>query len=113
MFVQNQKRVYRKMDGVRIINNEKANADESKQCWSNIWDNKKEHESECCMVKGIKSRKRQHETDWYRNIDWDDNKTGQKDPTLENPRTRWSSGLLAEDINSITWVYSKTNGWYH
>ena len=45
------------MDGVRIINNEKANAEESKQCWSNIWDNKKEHESECCMVKGIKSRK--------------------------------------------------------
>ena len=63
MFVQNQKRVYHKMDGVRIINNEKANAEESKQCWSNIWDNKKEHESECCMVKGIKSRKRQHETD--------------------------------------------------
>ena len=32
------------MDGIRNINNEKPNAEESKQFWSNIWDNEKEHE---------------------------------------------------------------------
>ena len=31
MFVQNQKRVYQQMDGIRNINNEKPNAEESKQ----------------------------------------------------------------------------------
>ena len=39
-FVQNQKRVYQQMDGVRNITNEKPN-DESRQFWSNIWDNEK------------------------------------------------------------------------
>ena len=32
------------MDGIRNINNEKPNAEESKQFWSNIWNNEKEHE---------------------------------------------------------------------
>ena len=36
MFVQNQKRVYQQRDGIRIINNEKPNAEESKQFWSDI-----------------------------------------------------------------------------
>ena len=31
MFVYNQKRVYQQMDGIRNINNEKPNAEESKQ----------------------------------------------------------------------------------
>ena len=44
MFVQNQKRVYQQMDGVKNINNEKPNAEESKQFWSNIWNNEKKHE---------------------------------------------------------------------
>ena len=43
MFVQNQKRVYQQRDGIRNFNNEKPNAEESKQIWSNIWDNEKEH----------------------------------------------------------------------
>ena len=36
MFVQNQKRVYQQMDGIKNINNEKPNADESKQFRSNM-----------------------------------------------------------------------------
>ena len=44
MFVQNQKRVYEQKDGVRNINNRNPNAKESKQFWSKIWDNEKEHE---------------------------------------------------------------------
>ena len=32
------------MDGVKNINNGKLNAEESKQFWSNIWDNEKEDE---------------------------------------------------------------------
>ena len=41
-FVRNQKRVYQQMYGIRNINNEKPDAEESKQFWSNIWDNEKE-----------------------------------------------------------------------
>ena len=44
MFVQNQKRVYQQMNGIRNINNEKSNAEESNQFCSNAWDNEKEHE---------------------------------------------------------------------
>ena len=44
MIVQNQKRVYQQVDGIRNINNEKPNSKESKQFWSNIWDNEKEYE---------------------------------------------------------------------
>ena len=54
MFAQNQKKVYQQKDGVRNINNGNPNAKESKQFWSKIWDNEKEHETN---VKEIKSRK--------------------------------------------------------
>ena len=33
-----------------------------------------------------------------------------KNPKLEKSRNRWSSGLLVEEINNITRVYSKANG---
>ena len=36
MFFQNHKRVYQLVDGVSNINNEKSNAEESKQFWGNI-----------------------------------------------------------------------------
>ena len=39
-----RKRVYQQKDGIKNINNEKPNAEKSKQFWSNIWDNEKEHE---------------------------------------------------------------------
>ena len=44
MFLQNQKNGYQQMDGMRNVNNEKPNAQESKQSWSAIWDNEKQHE---------------------------------------------------------------------
>ena len=43
MFGQTQKRVYRQIDDIRNINNEKVNAEESKQFWSNIWENEKQY----------------------------------------------------------------------
>ena len=39
-----RKRVYQQKDGIKSITNEKPNAEKSKQFWSNIWDNEKEHE---------------------------------------------------------------------
>ena len=36
MFVQNQKRDYQQVDGIRNINNEKPNAEASTQFWSKI-----------------------------------------------------------------------------
>ena len=44
MFLQNQKTGYQQMDGMRNVNNEKPNAQESKQSWSTIWDNEKQYE---------------------------------------------------------------------
>ena len=57
MFVQIQKRVYKQMDGIRNINNEKTNAEESKQFWSNIWDNEKEHERHAEWLKELRAEK--------------------------------------------------------
>ena len=57
MFVQNQKRVCRQMDGIKNINNEKSNAEESKQFWSNIWDNEREHERSTDCLKEIRGEK--------------------------------------------------------
>ena len=37
MFVKNQERGYQQMDGIRNVSNEKSNAEENKQFWSNIW----------------------------------------------------------------------------
>ena len=57
MFVQNQKRVFQQMDGVRHINNEKPNAEESKQFWSNIWDNEKENERNAECLRQLRAEK--------------------------------------------------------
>ena len=57
MFVQNQKRVYQQMDGIRNINNEKTYPEESKQFWSNIWDNQKEHERNAEWLRELKAEK--------------------------------------------------------
>ena len=37
------KRVYQQKNGIRIINDEKPNTEESKEFRSSIWDNEKEH----------------------------------------------------------------------
>ena len=45
------------MDGIRNINNEKPNAEESKQFWSNIWDNEKEHERNAEWLRELRAEK--------------------------------------------------------
>ena len=45
------------MDGIRNINNEKSNAEDSKQFWSNIWDNKKEHERNAEWLRELRTEK--------------------------------------------------------
>ena len=45
------------MDGIRNINNEKSNVEESKQFWSNIWDNKKEHERNAEWLRELRTEK--------------------------------------------------------
>ena len=45
------------MDGIRNINNEKSDAEESKQFWSNIWDNEKEHERSADCLREIRVEK--------------------------------------------------------
>ena len=51
------------MDGTRNINNEKPNAEESKQFRSNIWDNEKEHEKSAEWLSELRAEKRQYETE--------------------------------------------------
>ena len=43
------------MDGTRNINNEKPNAEKSKQFWSNKWDNEKEHEGNAEWLRGLRA----------------------------------------------------------
>ena len=57
LFVQNQKRVYQQMDGIRNINNEKPNAEESKQFWSIMWDNEKERERNAEWLRELRAEK--------------------------------------------------------
>ena len=45
------------MDGIRNINNEKPNAKESKQFWSNIWNNDEEHERNPEWLKKLRAEK--------------------------------------------------------
>ena len=45
------------MDGIRNINNEKPNAEESKQFWSNIWNNEKEHERYAELLRELRADK--------------------------------------------------------
>ena len=42
------------MGGTRNINNEKPNAEESKQFWSNKWDNEKEDEGNAEWLRGLR-----------------------------------------------------------
>ena len=57
MFARNQKRVYQQIDGIRNINNEKPNAEESKQFWRKIWDNEKEHERNAEWLRELRAEK--------------------------------------------------------
>ena len=57
MFAQNQERVNQQMDGIRNINNEKPNAEESIQFWINIWDNEKEHERNTEWLRELRAEK--------------------------------------------------------
>ena len=45
------------MNGIRNINNEKPNAEESKQFWSDIWDNEKEHERSAEWLRELRAEK--------------------------------------------------------
>ena len=57
MFVQNQKRVYQQMDGIRNTNNEKPNPEGNIQFLSNMWDNEKEHERNAEWLRELRAEK--------------------------------------------------------
>ena len=45
------------LTGIRNINNEKLNAEESEQFWSKIWDNEKEHEGNAKWLRELRLEK--------------------------------------------------------
>ena len=51
------RKVYQQTDGLRNTNNEKSNAEESKQFWSNMWDNEKEHERNAKWLRELRAEK--------------------------------------------------------
>ena len=55
--VAQSEKSYQRTDGIRNINNEKPNAEEIKQFWSNIWDNEKEHERNAEWLRELKVEK--------------------------------------------------------
>ena len=81
----NQKRVYQQTDGIRNINNEKPNAEEIKQFWSNIWDNEKEHERNAEWLRELKVEKyNMKQNDINITIEMI-KRTSQKIPNLKSP----------------------------
>ena len=51
------RKVYQQTDGIRNTNNEKSNAEVSKQFWSNMWDNEKEHERNAKWLRELRAEK--------------------------------------------------------
>ena len=51
------RKVYQQTDVIRNTNNEKSNAEESKQFWSNMWDNEKEHERNAKWLRELRAEK--------------------------------------------------------
>ena len=83
MFAQN---LYQQMDGIRNINNERADAEESKQFWINIRDNEKEHERNAGWLRELRAEKDNiKQNDINKTTIRDDKRTSQKDPELEEP----------------------------
>ena len=77
------------MDGIRNLNNGKPNAEESKQFWSNIWDNGKEHE---------------------RNAEWLRNVRAEKDNMKRND-INITTGMIKEQVKKIpNWKSPGANG---
>ena len=97
------------MDSIRNINNEKPNAEQSKQFWSNIWDNEKEHERNAEWFRELRAEKGNMKQNDI-NITTELIKEQVKKIELETPRTRQSSGQLAEEISNITGANSNANG---
>ena len=57
MFVKNQERGYQQMDGIRNVSNEKSNAEENKQFWSNIWVMRKNMKRNREWLRGLRAEK--------------------------------------------------------
>ena len=51
------RKVYQRTDGIRNTKNEKSNAEESKQFWSNIRVNEKEHERNAKWLRELRAEK--------------------------------------------------------
>ena len=91
------------MDCLRNINNKKPDSEDSKQFWSDIWANEKEHERHAEWLRELRAEKhniKQSDINITEMITKQIKK--KKKNELEKLRTRWSSGSLAEEINSIT-----------
>ncbi|XP_063599202.1 uncharacterized protein LOC134775604 [Penaeus indicus] len=56
LFQQDQKRVYQQLGG-KVNSNEKPDAIESKQFWSNIWDNKVDHKKDTEWLRELRAAK--------------------------------------------------------
>ena len=93
------------MDCLRNINNKKPDSEDSKQFWSDIWANEKEHERHAEWLRELRAEKhniKQSDINITEMITKQIKKKKKKKNELEKLRTRWSSGSLAEEINSIT-----------
>ena len=106
MFVQNQKRVFQQMDGVRHINNEKPNAEESKQFWSNIWDNEKENERNAECLRQLRAEKDNMKQN-YINITTEMIKEQVKQ--IPNWKSPGPHGLQGYWLQKLTTLHSKEN----
>ena len=90
------------MDCLRNINNKKPDSEDSKQFWSDIWANEKEHERHAEWLRELRAEKHNIKQSDINITEMITKQIKKKKNELEKLRTRWSSGSLAEEINSIT-----------
>ena len=90
------------MDWLRNINNKKPDSEDSKQFWSDIWANEKEHERHAEWLRELRAEKHNIKQSDINITEMITKQIKKKKNELEKLRTRWSSGSLAEEINSIT-----------
>ena len=91
MFQYDQKKVYQQLQGNSQIKSHSPNADESKKCWSDKWDNKKQQSKRAERLEDFRNNKPSVlQNDKVRMA----KQQVKKISNWKAPWTRWSSGIL-------------------
>ena len=109
MFQQDQKRVYQQLNG-KTESSEKPDTEERRRFWRKIWGTKKSHNENAEWLKELRSeRNKVKQGDIQITTEMVTRQT-RKVNQSEVSRARWSPGLLAENLSSISLKNFNANG---